>query len=67
MGRKPGLLPSAAAALARLWAAHVEAREYCWRQTPPGWLCDAQWSLRWEQTPEAVLLSELVSMACRSQ
>jgi hypothetical protein len=59
--------PSAAAALARLWAAHVEAREYRWRQTPAGWLCDAEWSLRSAQTPEAMLLNKLISAACRSQ
>jgi hypothetical protein len=57
---------SAAEALAELWAAGVDGRDYAWRTSDEGgWVCDAQWSPRAaSQLPaERALLERLVVAA----
>jgi len=62
------LLPdqSSAASLSDLWAKAVDGRDYTWRRSNDGWVCDAEWSPRAEgrSTGEPGLLNRLITAAC---
>lgn len=57
--------PSSAAALSDLWANAVDTRNYTWRRSNDGWVCDAEWSTRAEGRPtnESGLLNRLIKAA----
>jgi len=55
---------SSASALAELWVSAVGGgKNFRWRRTPDGWLCDAHWSARSKGRSEAALLNRLIAAA----
>jgi hypothetical protein len=56
--------PAPASALAELWVRAVEGgRDFRWRRTSDGWLCDAHWGPRSDGRRDAALLNRLVASA----
>jgi hypothetical protein len=53
-----------AAGLAELWVKAVDGgRDYKWRRTAAGWICDAHWSTRGKNRKASRALNELIAAA----